>query len=607
MRPTPTRHLLARLITAAIIALAWAPPATAQPPAPTVLVIDGSAAMLEVDDDQLTRIESVRQATTAVMARHPENTPLGAVTYGTTIAGFAANTTEGCTDVSTLAAPGDTTPSGVSTLISGIYPGGFAPMSAAITKAQTLLKGADTASIVVVASTNDPCSPTPVCEAAQKFKDNYPAVRINAIGFMANDDARRDLACLAAATGGIYQEATTAPTLASALDVALAGGLPPSSDAPVITPASKLEAPVVDPGTVDTPTRVRLQGPFNKGTTVYAKLNVAKDHILQVAVADPTGVAVNANLQLALVTGNGEVCHSATTALSAMNAALRSVPTGDNDESCPHGDLFLAIAGSHGAPAALDLAVAAIPTDDVKNAEEPTARTMADLSTLTPTPGQELTLTPDIGPNTPTASGTFTTHLLPGHSGYVAIPAGWGQNVDIQVEVLPPALDEAMGWAPQPTIGRPLLLELTNSLGQPVDVVGTTTLDTLSVGAPVTFGTAYAAAITNVGYNTSWHGGPQYLKVGVPARAATGLQDTYAIADQFQPVTVQVTIAAVGEVVAAPGPTEESSGSGSWVSALTTVAMTVGSAAVLVALVVGVGLLLSNKRPRKRRRWAERF
>ena len=70
---------------------------------------------------------------------------------------------------------------------------------------------------------------------------------------------------------------------------------------------------------------------------------------------------------------------------------------------------------------------------------------------------------------------------------------------------------------------------------------------------------------------------------------------------------MQVTIAAVGEVVAAPGPTEESSGSGSWVSALTTVAMTVGSAAVLVALVVGVGLLLSNKRPRKRRRWAERF
>lgn len=606
MSPTHIRRLLARILPAAIIALAWAPPVSAQTPAATVLVIDGSAAMTGVDEEQQLRIESVRQATYAVTSRLPESTRMGAVTYGTTIANYADNKTEGCKDTTVLANVSDTSPLGISSTVSTIYPGGFAPLTAAVTKAQALLKGQDEANIVVISSAADPCSPTPVCEAAKKFKDNYPAVRIHTIGFMAEDEANRDLACLAAATGGTYRQATTAATLATALNEAMTGTIP-TTDLPVVTPASKLEAPLLETGTVDAPIRARLIGPFTKGTTGYVKVSVPEDHILQVALNDPTGNTEGYSMPIALVTGSGEVCHATTKPLDASGGYLLSLPTGESGANCTHEDLFLAIAGSHGAPAQLDLAITAIATEDLEDAEAPAARTAAELAPGAATAGETITLSPNMAGAAPTTGGTFETQLLPGQNGYLAATTAWGQAIDVQVEVLEAPADPNI-WNPVPTIGRPLHLEITNALGQPQELVGDTTLDTLAVGSPITFGTAHPATLTNGATTTSWQAGTQYLRIGVPADADTGLLGTYAVADQFQPVNLRITITPVGEAAAPPSPTEISAADGGKItSGLMTALMTVGAAAFLVTIVVGVGLLLSNKRPRKKQRWAERF
>jgi hypothetical protein len=174
---------------------------------PVVVVLDLSGSMADRDGNGVIKIDAARRSVQNLLRSAGEGAVFGLWTYPGTSecgAGEYAITPGPIDDVSTAIS-----------LVENLAPGGSTPTGTALTAAVAGLReqGYDRATIVLVSDGESNCGPPP-CPVAQKIVATTGfQVTVDTVGFQQSDAGRRELTCIASATGGTYFDASDSEKL----------------------------------------------------------------------------------------------------------------------------------------------------------------------------------------------------------------------------------------------------------------------------------------------------------------------------------------------------------------------------------------------------------
>lgn len=194
---------------AATLAVGLFPPAAAadEPsgkPAPKVdLVLDVSGSMRARDIDGQSRMAAAKQAFNDVLDAVPEDVELGIRTLGADYPGKDKKV--GCKDTAQLYPVGPLDRTEAKTAVATLAPTGWTPIGPALLGAAKDLEGGDaTRRIVLITDGEDTCAPLDPCEVAREIAAKGIHLVIDTLGLVPDAKTRRQLTCIAEATGGTY-------------------------------------------------------------------------------------------------------------------------------------------------------------------------------------------------------------------------------------------------------------------------------------------------------------------------------------------------------------------------------------------------------------------
>ncbi|HEU4675764.1 MAG TPA: VWA domain-containing protein [Motilibacteraceae bacterium] len=211
--------LLAALVLLPPLLLLQGSPATAQTSAADagtqnglLLLMDASGSMKEPAGGGTTKIAAAKKALTQVVAGLPSTSRVGLRVYG-------AGKDHGCDDTQLVAPVAALDRDRLDAAIASFQPRGDTPIGASLKAAAADLKGVPgRKTIVLVSDGEDTCAPPDPCEVARQLSQQGLDLRVESIGFRVDEAARRQLACIAKATGGAYHDAPDARALGAQLD-----------------------------------------------------------------------------------------------------------------------------------------------------------------------------------------------------------------------------------------------------------------------------------------------------------------------------------------------------------------------------------------------------
>ncbi|MFE4176123.1 VWA domain-containing protein [Streptomyces sp. NPDC056909] len=193
----------------ATLAVGLFPPAAAadEPtgkPAPKVdLVLDVSGSMRARDIDGQSRMAAAKQAFNEVLDAVPQEVELGIRTLGANYPG--KDTKVGCKDTRQLYPVGPLDRTEAKTAVATLVPTGWTPIGPALLGAAEDLDGGDaTRRIVLITDGEDTCAPLDPCEVAREIAARGIHLTIDTLGLVPDAKTRRQLTCIAEATGGTY-------------------------------------------------------------------------------------------------------------------------------------------------------------------------------------------------------------------------------------------------------------------------------------------------------------------------------------------------------------------------------------------------------------------
>ncbi|MFE4368239.1 VWA domain-containing protein [Streptomyces sp. NPDC056835] len=195
----------------ATLAVGLFPPAAAaadEPtgkPAPKVdLVLDVSGSMRTRDIDGQSRMTAAKQAFNEVLDAVPREVELGIRTLGANYPG--KDTKVGCKDTKQLYPVGPLDRTEAKTAVATLAPTGWTPIGPALLGAADDLEGEGDATrrIVLITDGEDTCAPLDPCEVAREIAAKGIHLTIDTLGLVPDDKTRRQLTCIAEATGGTF-------------------------------------------------------------------------------------------------------------------------------------------------------------------------------------------------------------------------------------------------------------------------------------------------------------------------------------------------------------------------------------------------------------------
>lgn len=197
--------------------------AAAEPPAPLVLIFDGSGSMWSrVGGEE--KIAVARRVVGGLVAELPANQPLGLVAYGHRRDGD-------CQDIETLLPVGTHDPAAVQRQLNQLQPKGKTPISAAVEGALALV-GKGPATLLLVTDGLETCGGDP-CATVRAARERGIDLVFHVVGFDVAKEDVTQLECAAQAGRGLYLPASGAQDLKAALTTATA--LPVASEAAVLS------------------------------------------------------------------------------------------------------------------------------------------------------------------------------------------------------------------------------------------------------------------------------------------------------------------------------------------------------------------------------------
>ncbi|MDG4779088.1 VWA domain-containing protein [Micromonospora sp. WMMD961] len=210
----PTAVLLGLLATTALTgpAPAWADEEPAPEPPRVELVLDVSGSMRAADIDGRSRISVAQQAFNEVVDALPEETQLGIRVLGATYQGKDKKV--GCQDTQQIVPVGPVDRTAAKAAVATLRPTGFTPVGLALrSAAEDLGSGATTRRIVLITDGEDTCAPPDPCEVARELAAQGTSLVVDTLGLAPDEKVRRQLLCIASATGGTYTAAQSAEEL----------------------------------------------------------------------------------------------------------------------------------------------------------------------------------------------------------------------------------------------------------------------------------------------------------------------------------------------------------------------------------------------------------
>jgi Ca-activated chloride channel homolog len=253
----------ARFAVATAAALAGVLSAVALPPAgaaraegdlaPIMVVLDASGSMKEPAPGG-TKMAAAKKAVRTLVAAMPAQAEVGLTVYGANTGSSASDKPAGCKDVKVVHPVGPLDKAAITRAADAAQPRGYTPIGQALRTAAGALPKEGPRSVVLVSDGEDTCAPPDPCEVARQLAKQGVDLRIHTVGYQVDGKARRQLTCIAQATGGTYTDVPDASGLgraltrvtASALRNYQAAGTPVSGTfevggAPVLTPGGYLD------------------------------------------------------------------------------------------------------------------------------------------------------------------------------------------------------------------------------------------------------------------------------------------------------------------------------------------------------------------------------
>lgn len=180
----------------------------------TILILDASGSMWGQVEGQ-TKISAARKAVDSILSKWKASDQLGLMTYG--------HRTKGdCRDIELLVPVSAFDPEKIRSAVKALNPKGKTPMAGSLRAAAQALRSTENkATVILVSDGIETCSPDP-CAAAAELKKSGINFTAHVIGFDVTDPtAKRQLQCIARATGGVYLDASNASGLENALGKAV--------------------------------------------------------------------------------------------------------------------------------------------------------------------------------------------------------------------------------------------------------------------------------------------------------------------------------------------------------------------------------------------------
>ena len=216
LRPMDARAWMVRLVVGVGLAVAISPAAHAQTPTPTptatpsgapkiLLAFDASGSMLTDDGNGTRKIDAAKDAAVALLSSLPDSTEIGLRVYGGTLPSRPIG--PACRDSKLVLPLGRIDRGQAEEQIRSFKARGRTPIAYALEQAANDLGDSGSRTIVLVSDGKDTCQPPSPCSVAQKIAQGGVEMRIQAIGFNVDAEARKELQCIASAGGGVYRDA----------------------------------------------------------------------------------------------------------------------------------------------------------------------------------------------------------------------------------------------------------------------------------------------------------------------------------------------------------------------------------------------------------------
>lgn len=170
------------------------------------LVLDVSGSMRAKDIGGRSRIAVAQEAFNDVVDALPETTDLGIRVLGATYGGDDKKV--GCQDTQQLVPVGPVDRVKAKNAIATLRPTGFTPVGLALREAaKDLGTGETTRRIVLITDGEDTCAPPDPCEVARELAAQGTKLVVDTLGLIPDEKVRKQLVCIASATGGTYTSA----------------------------------------------------------------------------------------------------------------------------------------------------------------------------------------------------------------------------------------------------------------------------------------------------------------------------------------------------------------------------------------------------------------
>ncbi|NES14216.1 MULTISPECIES: VWA domain-containing protein [Micromonospora] len=221
---------------------------TAEPPK-VELVLDVSGSMRARDIDGRSRISVAQQAFNEVVDALPDETQLGIRVLGATYRG--KDKKQGCLDTQQIVPVGPVDRTQAKAAVATLRPTGFTPVGLALrSAAQDLGTGSTARRIVLITDGEDTCAPPDPCEVARELAAQGTRLVVDTLGLAPDEKVRRQLLCIAGATGGTYTAAQSADELTGRIKQLVDRARDTYTAAPTVVGGSAAcgNAPLLGPG-----------------------------------------------------------------------------------------------------------------------------------------------------------------------------------------------------------------------------------------------------------------------------------------------------------------------------------------------------------------------
>ncbi|MFG2053724.1 VWA domain-containing protein [Micromonospora sp. NPDC048930] len=336
-----TAVLLGLLATTALIGPtpARADGETAEPPAepPKVeLVLDVSGSMRARDIDGRSRISVAQQAFNEVVDALPDGTQLGIRVLGATYRG--KDKKQGCLDTQQIVPVGPVDRTQAKAAVATLRPTGFTPVGLALrSAAQDLGTGSTARRIVLITDGEDTCAPPDPCEVARELAAQGTRLVVDTLGLAPDEKVRRQLLCIAGATGGTYTAAQSADELTGRIKQLVDRARDTYTATPTVVGGSARcgDAPLLGPGVYTDREAFSehrwYRVPVRPGQELRASVSIALDR----PVNPDYGVLLRATAPDGRELVRGVDAGSGRT--DVISAGLRWSATGDAPDPAPSG------------------------------------------------------------------------------------------------------------------------------------------------------------------------------------------------------------------------------------------------------------------------------